>query len=118
MRRFTTNRWCAFILAFGVSVFSIAALSGSAYSGQQYDSSEPGAGGDWVPGGANTPPPQAGDPDMPGNGLKGQLTRGAARPLASQSVHAAGDGMPAQRDWMGRVQVVLQLLRQRLFLRF
>jgi hypothetical protein len=109
------NRWCAFILALGLGLFALASSGDPANATQtmNWDSKN---GGDLSPSGE--PSPTAGDPDIPENGTRSRVVRGAASPLGAISDHAEGDGVTVRSEWMWRIQVVLQLLRHQAFVRF
>lgn len=110
MRRFSMNRWCAFVLTLGVGLFALTSSAGVAQAAQRID--DAGAVGDWMQTGPQTPPPNAGDPDIPDNGLKGGQISGGATPASGTSMRAAGDGASFESVWVWRIQVVLQILRQ------
>lgn len=117
MRRFLMNRWCAFVLTLCVGFATLSFVSSTALADARMGE-DPGRVEDWTTGGSTPPPPPtAGDPDIPENGLKGNLIKGGAV-RASSTLHAAGDGTSWNGVWSWRVQVVLQLLRQGWIVRF
>ena len=114
MRRFSMNRWWAFVLALLVSVagvgslpFDVRADSGTGlYGDGTNDGRSP-----------NTPPPPSGsgDPDFPSTPGKQAVAKPGAQRLGSPaqfSSSASGEGVNAGTAvWMIRFRVAMRMLR-------
>jgi hypothetical protein len=114
MRRFTVNRWWAFILALVLGLAAVTALSGSLKAdpvmGDDGGGSEFGNGGG---GGSGAPPAGVGDPDIP---TKSSQVRGASRrSFHGVGARTAGDsGVSAKNsDWTWRFSVVFEAILRR-----
>lgn len=114
MRRFSMNRWWAFILALFVSVAGIGSLP------LDVRADDPGSSlyGDGTNDGRtpNTPPPPTGtgDPDFPSTPGKQGSKPGAQRlgSPAQFGISASGEGTNANTAvWMMRFRVAMRMLR-------
>lgn len=105
MRRFTQNRWWAFILMLSVLLASSATMPWPSYGGE-VDPIEIGDGG-----GGSDP---GGDPD--GTAGPGKRGAGSGRATPGGYRYAAtsvGDGGSASSRWVWRFHVVLRSLMSR-----
>ncbi len=110
MRRFTRNRWWAFILTLCVLLASNATFTSPSYGG----GGDPLAVGDGGGGGSN----DAGDPDGPSGPTKRAPSGGRVAPGGNGFARTpVGDGGAASSGWGWRFHVVLRTLLIR-WLRF
>ncbi|MBI1798349.1 MAG: hypothetical protein HYR73_01545 [Candidatus Eisenbacteria bacterium] len=110
MRRFISNRWWIFILAFGIALVAVAGTSHHAAAGT--DSSGL-LGDDGGGAGGGVPGTGIGDPDVPttpGRTARGQGSLTGPTTFGARSV---GDGSNAAPAWMTGLRNVLQSLRMR-----
>ena len=115
MPRFKSNRWWILILTLSLGSVFVASMSAPAMAESRMGD-ELGQGN--PSGGPNTPPPGAGDPDLPIASCK-SAARGAASHLSASvsTARVAGDGMPVDGVGMWHLRVVLQGLRLWYFVR-
>ena len=107
MRRFTTNRWWAFILALSVLVGSSATFSSPSFGDGGLDPTLVDGGGDSGGGGTGT----KGDPDGP-SGPTQRLPGGrrGVSDVGGFTAASVGDGGAAAGAWSWRIHVMLRTL--------
>lgn len=104
MRRFTRNRWWAFILTLCVLLASNATFTSPSYG----DGQDPLSTGDGNGGGAY------GDPDGPSGPNKRSPSGGRVSPGGNGYARTpVGDGGAVSRVWSWRFHVALQVLKTR-----